>query len=197
MRVLLLTGVGDDCVALESWLRHQPGVADVIATTRPVILPRTEHIVSYRYRHIVPTEVLESVKSATNIHTGLLPFSRGADPHLWAVLEGRQVGASIHKMAAGIDTGDILWASGFYPETWQTLGGVKAILRAMGLDMFKSRWPKIAAGTARAVPQGPSNFPTMRTSDRATLETRLGLQFHDEMTVEELQKIGAWLRHEN
>ncbi len=66
-------------------------------------------IVNMRTRNIYKKPVLELPKiGCINIHHGLLPDNRGTLCDLWAWVEGRPVGFSIHWMNEKIDDGDIL-----------------------------------------------------------------------------------------
>lgn len=68
-----------------------------------------EFLVSYRYRHILRTPVLDCLPGrAVNLHISLLPWNRGADPNLWSFLENTPKGFTIHFLDAGVDTGDII-----------------------------------------------------------------------------------------
>ena len=49
-----------------------------------------------------------ATKGFLNAHPGLLPEHRGLDPVLWSVLKGDPVGATLHLMDSGIDTGPVL-----------------------------------------------------------------------------------------
>jgi methionyl-tRNA formyltransferase len=66
-------------------------------------------IINMRTRNIYKNPVLELPSiGCINIHHGLLPENRGTMCDLWAWIEGRPVGFSIHWMNEKIDDGDIL-----------------------------------------------------------------------------------------
>lgn len=48
---------------------------------------------------------------AINIHMGLSPYYRGSSCNFWALYDGRPqcVGATIHKLSKGLDSGPMLW----------------------------------------------------------------------------------------
>ena len=74
-----------------------------------VVLQKSDFIVSFGYRHILPLGVLQCyLKRAINIHISYLPWNRGADPNLWSFLEDTPKGVSIHYLTEKIDAGDIL-----------------------------------------------------------------------------------------
>ena len=52
---------------------------------------------------------LFKTKNLYNIHFSLLPAYKGCYPSVWPILNGEEyVGVTLHKMEAGIDTGDII-----------------------------------------------------------------------------------------
>jgi hypothetical protein len=50
-------------------------------------------------------------RRAVNIHMGVSPFYRGSSTNFWALADGRPeyVGATIHRLTTGLDSGPILW----------------------------------------------------------------------------------------
>jgi hypothetical protein len=50
-------------------------------------------------------------ENAINIHMGVSPYYRGADCNFWALKDNNPhlVGATIHKLSEGLDSGDILY----------------------------------------------------------------------------------------
>lgn len=62
------------------------------------------------YGQILPQTLLDLARfGGINVHASLLPKYRGAAPIQWAILDHQpETGVTIMKMAAGLDTGDIL-----------------------------------------------------------------------------------------
>jgi methionyl-tRNA formyltransferase len=68
-----------------------------------------DFIVSYNYKYMIQEDVLELFHNrAINLHISFLPWNRGAGPNLWSFVEDTAKGVTIHKLDAGLDTGDIL-----------------------------------------------------------------------------------------
>jgi methionyl-tRNA formyltransferase len=80
---------------------------DFIAELREL---RPDLIAVAAYGQILPGAILELPRfGCLNVHTSLLPKYRGAAPIQWAILNDEpETGATIMKMDAGLDTGDIL-----------------------------------------------------------------------------------------
>ncbi|MBC7714321.1 MAG: hypothetical protein H7177_13335 [Rhizobacter sp.] len=70
---------------------------------------QTDLLVNARTRFIYKNKILKLPKlGAINIHHGLLPDFRGTMCDLWALLEDRPTGFSIHVMEKKIDNGSII-----------------------------------------------------------------------------------------
>jgi methionyl-tRNA formyltransferase len=98
-------------LALESGLEvlqplraREPGFVEQLRGFHP------DAIVVAAYGQILPQAILDIPKfGCVNVHTSLLPKYRGAAPIQWAILDGEpETGVTIMRMAAGLDTGDIL-----------------------------------------------------------------------------------------
>ncbi len=64
---------------------------------------------SYRYKKIIRKDVIDYFAGKLiNMHISFLPWNRGMDPNLWSYIENTPRGVTIHRVDAGIDTGDIL-----------------------------------------------------------------------------------------
>lgn len=90
-------------------------------------------IISAYYRKIFPKKLIDIPPlGIINIHPSLLPYYRGPVPTAWAILNGEsQFGITIHKVDAGIDTGDILVQASYPIGDDET--GFELYLRAMAL----------------------------------------------------------------
>jgi methionyl-tRNA formyltransferase len=127
-------------------------------------------VVSYGYRHILKPGVLAAMPAvAVNLHISLLPWNRGADPNLWSFVDDTPKGVTIHCLADGVDTGDILAQRevAFGPDE-NTLATTYARLQSEIQDLFKVCWPSILAGTCPRRPQvGQGSLHRMK--DKETL----------------------------
>jgi len=98
-----------------------------------------------------------------NLHKGKLPEYRGMPPAFWEIWNGESsVGVTVHKVAAGLDTGEILLEDSVPLEKFATPGvrvrlgerGSKMMLEAVGLmrsgaAVFK---PQVGKGETRTRP---------------------------------------------
>ena len=61
------------------------------------------------FQHILRPSFFAEFPYCLNVHPAWLPDYRGPEPILWELLEGeQQPGVTLHKVDAGIDTGDII-----------------------------------------------------------------------------------------
>ena len=64
---------------------------------------------SYRYSKIISPDIIGYFgEKLINMHISFLPWNRGSDPNLWSYIEDTPIGVTIHRVNAGIDTGDVL-----------------------------------------------------------------------------------------
>lgn len=65
--------------------------------------------VSFNYKHIVKADVIDCLKGKIiNLHVSYLPYNKGASPNFFSFMENTPKGVTIHKLEAGLDSGDIL-----------------------------------------------------------------------------------------
>ena len=156
MRVLLLSPYSNRLVeAIESCGDEVVVVVDGQIDSGFCIENQIEYIVSYGYRFILGQEVLKSVAwKAINMHISVLPYARGAHPVFWSILEGRPIGATIHIISKGLDTGDILLQAildlDLKAETFRSCYEKTSRLVE---DLFVDQWKNIRVGAIRAKPQ--------------------------------------------
>ena len=97
--------------ALEAGLRlWQPERARHPDFIRELAALSPDLLVVAAYGQILSQAMLDLARlGGINVHASLLPKYRGAAPIQWAILDGQpETGVTIMKMAAGLDTGDIL-----------------------------------------------------------------------------------------
>jgi methionyl-tRNA formyltransferase len=103
---------------------------------------------------ILRSPLLESPRNGfINTHPSFLPYNRGKHYNFWALVEEAPFGVTLHKVNAGIDTGDIVFQSVIdydWCDTGETLYK-KAQLEM--LDLFINSYPSIRADGLKAIQQ--------------------------------------------
>ncbi len=116
---------------------------------------RPEVIVVAAYGQILPRAALDLPRfGCVNVHASLLPKYRGAAPIQWAILDNEPVtGVSIMRMAAGLDTGDILnqCVTPIGPDETADMLGER--LAVMGGELLAATLPLYVAGAITPQPQ--------------------------------------------
>lgn len=108
-----------------------------------------------------------------NLHKGELPRYRGMPPAFWELKNGEtSVGCTVHKVAAGLDTGDILLQSSVAVERYSTVAGMRVKLDRLGVQMVCQAVELIASGSPKYVKQPPGGA----TNSRPTLAQEAGLR---------------------
>ena len=90
-----------------------------------------------------------------NLHTGLSPYSRGANCNLYMILEGHPelVGVTVHHIDRGIDSGDIILSAQVPYEPEDNFETVDVRSFALGIDLLIEAAHRLEAGSAERVPQ--------------------------------------------
>lgn len=123
---------------------NTPEVLDQCRACRP------EFIFSFYYRHMLGVELLGlAERGAYNLHGSLLPKYRGRVPVNWAVLHGEsETGASLHRMVAKPDAGDLVDQEAVPILPNDTAFDVFQKVTCAAEILLMRRLPKLLAGTA-------------------------------------------------
>jgi methionyl-tRNA formyltransferase len=90
-----------------------------------------------------------------NLHTGLSPYTRGGNCNLYALLENRpeHVGATVHYIDGGIDSGDIILSARPVIEARDNYELLDAKVFRLGFDLIKEAVRQISSGEGTRVKQ--------------------------------------------
>jgi methionyl-tRNA formyltransferase len=143
-------------VAAEAGLRVlQPESAGEPAFMAELQALQPEVIVVAAYGQILPRAILDLPKfGCLNVHASLLPKYRGAAPIQWAILNNEpETGVSIMKVAAGLDTGDVLSQRSTPIDPEETAATLHDKLAGMGAELLVATLGPYVAGTVTPQPQ--------------------------------------------
>jgi len=83
------------------------------------------------------------------IHNSLLPKYRGGSPLVWSIMNGdSEVGSSVFKFDAGIDSGPILFQVAVRNTPSLTVADLLAQIQSLLLDRLPDAWSRLINGTA-------------------------------------------------
>lgn len=152
-------GIGADRVFDASSL-GDPATARAITTLKP------DTGLSVLFGAILRPAILDLFpRGLLNIHPGYLPYNRGRSAQVWGILEGTPVGATLHYMDAGVDTGPIVERIEVPISPADTGETLREKLEAACVDVARKGWPRIADGTAAGEPQDASQATSHRLGD--------------------------------
>jgi methionyl-tRNA formyltransferase len=105
-------------------------------------------LVSVHFPYLIPPEILEIPRrGCLNLHPALLPYNRGWHTATWGILEGTPVGATLHQMDEGVDSGPIVHQRAVEVGPGDTAASIYPRLLATELQVFKEAWPAVAEST--------------------------------------------------
>lgn len=105
-----------------------------------------------------------------NIHPSLLPYGRGCWPMPWDILQKRErSGVTIHKIAEGFDTGDILLQESFVLDACENLATFMQKVYACLPNMLTQLTARFDSLYANARPQGDGVYLPMPEKELYTL----------------------------
>lgn len=105
---------------------------------------RGEICISVFFGYIVKKPFLDIFSGRCfNIHPAFLPFNRGSAPNVWAIIEGTPVGATLHVIDEGVDTGSIVDQRRVNVDLQDTGESLYRKLEAASLDVFKANWQSL------------------------------------------------------
>lgn len=140
----------NDAECIEFIKRHVPDILAVCGTTviRPEVFTLTP-------------------KGAINIHTGITPEYRSADPIFWALYKGEpeKVGVTIHFIDQGIDTGPIIHQDTVPVYADDTLATIYVRCIHRGAELYSRALSEIAAGSVQIVQRDEVENRAFRSID--------------------------------
>jgi methionyl-tRNA formyltransferase len=120
--------------------------------------------ISVFFGYILKREFLDLFpRGVINLHPALLPFNRGAYPNVWSIIEGTPVGATLHYLDEGVDTGNIIAQRELKVQAADTGATLYHKLEDVCIELFKESWPAFKEGKLARQPQ-----PTQGTSHRVS-----------------------------
>ena len=129
-------------------------------------------IISTNFSHYIGERVRRAARFGTwNLHKSLLPHYRGMAPSFYALLNREQkVGATLHKVAKGFDTGDILCQVEVPITDDDSVESLNRKTSELGGDMLVRYLEQIDLSDIRTTPQPPGKWPNHSYPTRLDIE---------------------------
>lgn len=161
--ILRAAGVGREAVFFGNDLG--PATLERIRGFRPEIG------VSVYFGYVLRPEVLSlPPMGCVNLHPALLPYNRGAHPNIWSIVEGTPAGVTLHRVDAGVDTGEILAQREVAVRPADTGQTLYYRLETEAVKLFQQNWGALKAGRLREIPQHHAEGTAHRARDLARLD---------------------------
>ncbi len=115
---------------------------DIVEAIKPIF------IISFNYRFLINEDIITYMNgNLINLHTSFLPYNRGAAPNFFSFYDNTPKGVTIHRVAKGLDTGDILCRKEIVfdeeTETFETT--YQRLMKEMEVLFFEN-WERIKSG---------------------------------------------------
>lgn len=157
--VTLCSYLGSDKVLWGRQFRQPEG----LALLRQLNL---DFIIGVHFPYIVPEEVLSiPAKGVLNLHPAYLPYNRGWHTPSWAISEETPIGATLHFMDEGIDTGDIVHQQSLDVSPGDTAHTLYQRLKRLEFEVFKEAWPQLVSDSYQRQPQNLTQGYVHRRAD--------------------------------
>lgn len=115
-----------------------------------------DYILGVHFPYIVPGEILDIPRiGVLNLHPALLPYNRGWHTPNWAILDETPIGATLHFMDSGVDTGDIVAQVELEIRPEDTAHTLYGRLLELEVELFREAWPLLASGNPPRRAQSP------------------------------------------
>lgn len=155
-RVLYLTN-NENALGLYEWIKER---CEAVCYSDPLKVDLLEEykpnlIVSYNYKHIIKEDVIAYMQGKIlNLHISYLPWNRGSSPNIWSFIDDTPKGVTIHQIAKGLDTGDVLYQKECkFVLQEETFTSSYEKLSKMIVELFQKNWDEIREGNYKLYPQ--------------------------------------------
>jgi folate-dependent phosphoribosylglycinamide formyltransferase PurN len=135
-----------------------------------------DFIISTNFSHYIGEKVRNMpARGAWNLHKSFLPNYRGIAPSFYALLHGeKSVGVTLHKLAKGFDTGDIVRQVSLPIQTGDTVYSLNQKTSDAGGRMMADVLKEAANSTPVLTPQPDGDWPNYTYPNRADIRAFLG-----------------------
>lgn len=117
-----------------------------------------DFIFGVHFPYIIKKEVLDIPKKGfLNLHPSFLPFNRGWHTPSWAILDKTPIGATLHFMSEGLDTGDVINQRQLDIAPNDTANSLYQKLKKLEFNVFMEALPTLSSGDIQRTPLNIAN----------------------------------------
>jgi methionyl-tRNA formyltransferase len=138
-------------------------------------------IISTNFSHYIGERARQASRSGTwNLHKSLLPRYRGMAPSFYALLnDEKKVGATLHKVAKGFDTGDVLSQIEVPVTPFDSVHSLNRNTADAGGRMLAAFLQRVDLNAVQATPQPSGDWPSYSYPSKTDIKAfrRKGCRF--------------------
>lgn len=126
------------------------------------LIKQFNYIFSLHWQQIFPKELVEGTL-CINIHPGYNPYNRGWFPHVFSLVNGLPIGATIHIMDDQIDHGNIIDRALLEVKPYETSKEIYENILKLELGLFKKHFISIITNNYKTfIPEIEGNLNKKR-----------------------------------
>lgn len=110
-------------------------------------------LVSSGFYWVVSNRILALGRETCNVHPSLLPWGRGVNPNVWAIIDHEPAGVSIHQMVSEVDAGPVYVQRAVTTSFQDTGRDLYERLEDAAVRLFVEAWPQLRVGDVEPSPQ--------------------------------------------
>ena len=155
---------------------------DVLRNYKPKL------VISYNYSYMISEDVIDYMcGQCINLHISMLPWNRGSDPNFWSFVDDTPKGVTIHRVAKGLDTGDIIYQRELeFNEDKETFASSYQVLQHSVVELLKQNWDELLNGSYETFKQNGKGTYHRRCDMKKRVN---GCGFFWDMTIKEFKAI--------
>jgi len=158
-RLQRMSGLPADRVLIGKQFR-EPASLDLLRSLE------LDYLIGVHFPYIIPESVLEIPRiGVLNLHPALLPYNRGWHTPSWAILDETPIGATLHFMDSGLDTGDIVAQMELRIRPEDTAHTLYRRLLDLEVELFEEAWPLVDSGDPPRRRQAPDEGTNHHRAD--------------------------------
>jgi methionyl-tRNA formyltransferase len=108
-------------------------------------LQNFDAIICVYWPWILSSDFFSNIPITINFHPALLPVNRGWFPHVHSIIDGSQLGVTLHKLSEKADTGEIWVQKEIKVLETEDAKEIYDRLQTEIIELFKNNWEKITA----------------------------------------------------
>lgn len=153
---------------------------------------KPEIIISYNYAYLINQEIISHMQGRIfNLHISYLPWNKGSNPNFWSFIDNTPKGVTIHRVDAGLDTGEIICQKLVeLNEEKETFRTSYNILHNEITELFKKKWNLIKNNAIKEKRQeSQGTYHTLQEYEELTNKHPLNW---DDNIVDYKRRISGW-----